>query len=353
VPLQVTYRAKQFLIPERFISMSQEQAKQFIEEATQSLQNSQFDQALSLIDQAIALNEKDTEAHVLRGITLASLNQPQAAEEAFRKAILLAPYNAKAYYNLGVLKYSQGDKHEAMSMATEAVKIDGRHSGAKELITRIERETNPNVGVATGTPQPSIIDPLAPLAPNAPPPGTGMVGGPPPGTGVPTAPAATPPGGIIEPTKPSAAPPTRQEVPAGVPPGGSPPQGQYIRPGYEPQNAGGHAMPWVGNMGATWATIGWIIAVVGLGVFVVSLIMVLPAITLAMNNPQAARTAPQPGSPILTILGWGLNLAGLGWMIVDLVDRRGNMLWLLLGVPCCCLPWLTLPIYMLAGRKRI
>jgi hypothetical protein len=40
-------------------------------------------------------------------------------------------------------------------------------------------------------------------------------------------------------------------------------------------------------------------------------------------------------------------------MVLDLNHRKGNMLWLIMQIPCSCcgLGWLTLPIYLLFGRK--
>src|ERR1019366_2120293 len=63
--------------------MANEQAKAFVDQATQSLQNSQFQQALELVDQAIAIEPGASDSHVLRGICLSQLGQPDAATEAF------------------------------------------------------------------------------------------------------------------------------------------------------------------------------------------------------------------------------------------------------------------------------
>src|SRR5688572_28332388 len=118
--------------------MSEEQAKQFLDQATQSLQSGQFQQALELVDQSIALKGDDAEAHILRGIALSQTGQPDVATESFRKAISLSHNNPKAYYNLAVHLYSRGQKSESIEMAREAVRLDTKHAGARDLVTRIE-----------------------------------------------------------------------------------------------------------------------------------------------------------------------------------------------------------------------
>ena len=71
--------------------MSQDQVKQFIDQASQSIQSGQFEGALQLIDQALALSPNDADAHILRGICLSQTGQPIAATDAFNRAITLDP----------------------------------------------------------------------------------------------------------------------------------------------------------------------------------------------------------------------------------------------------------------------
>jgi hypothetical protein len=355
--------------------MSQDQAKQFIEQASQSLQSGQVEQALALIEQALALNDRDSEAHILRGICLAQTNRPQEAGDAFKHAIGLSPYNAKAYYNLAVHYYSLGQKHEALNMANEAVGVDPRHSSAKELVARINAEmravsqagpginqgvtpppTNPADALG-GMSTPPQQSPQAPMAPPqggmTPPPGSMA---PPSGMGQPQQPAPTPPGGVIEPQRPVQQP---GQMP---PPGGPyPPQGPgqypqgapYMRPGYEsgPQ----HSLEFVEKMGGKWVAIAWTIVAAWWGSIALSLIMDGPRIMAAM---QAATSggAPSPesmagGNPILNILGYAVLFGAWIWMILDTIDRKGNWLWFVGMVICCCCGFIILPIYLLAGRK--
>src|SRR5580704_6801854 len=150
--------------------MANEQAKAFIDQATQSLQNSQFQQALDLVDQAIAIEPKASDSYVLRGICLSQLGQPDAATEALRKAIMLSPYNAKAYYNLAVHLNGLGNKKEACELAREAVGVDPRHAAAKQLLLQLEAElSGPASGpTGVGPDSSSMYDPTSeqPKAPD-------------------------------------------------------------------------------------------------------------------------------------------------------------------------------------------
>jgi tetratricopeptide (TPR) repeat protein len=317
--------------------MSQEQAKQFIEQATQSLQSGQHQQALELLDQAIEMAPNDSEAYVLRGIALAHSNQGQAATESFRRAITLSPYNAKAYYNLAVHQYAQGNKVEALEMAREAAKIDTRHGGARTLITQIENEMLPQAPAAEKLPG-SPMDPLSAPREQGPEQGPQRPSAPPPGTGDPLGPR--PPSGPYQPPQPTSPPP------AGPYPGGPP-----LRSGYETPE---HSLAFVKNMGGAWTAIGWFLAVANLMVLAGSLIVMWPVIQEAMANPQAAeQMQSSPGMMMINVL-WLVSLVGIvGWTIFDLIDRRGNFLWLLPNILCsCCLfGWIALPIYLLAGRN--
>lgn len=299
--------------------MSEEQAKQFLEQATQSLQSGQFQQALDLIDQSIALKDGDSEAHVLRGIALSQLSQPDQATEAFRKAIMQGPYNVKAYFNLAVHYFALGQKAEALEMAHSAVRIDPKHAGARDLIIRIEGETQAaNAFQPPTTPDPSRIgDPLAPPVEG---------GAPAPG---PSAPYQQP-----------------------VPPGG------YTRPGYE--TSGTQSLQFVANMGKTWDAIGWGLIITSLVVLVASVALFFPIYAEMFRNPENIQQMSTMGmgggalSMVLQIVSWLASLGSLVWMILELTNRRGNWLWLLPYILCCCcgFHWVVMGIYLLAGRQK-
>jgi tetratricopeptide (TPR) repeat protein len=320
--------------------MSDEQAKQFLEQATQSLQSGQFQQALELADQAIALKDSD-EAQILRGIAWSQLGQPDAATEALRRAISLGPHNPKAYYNLAVHYFSQGRKPEALEMAKEAVRLDTKHAGARDLVARIEAESQP-----ASTVQAPRIDDLT-------------TGG---STSMPGVPGVTGPieglGAGPEAPRPGPAPGEPYQAPMATPPGG------YQRPGYDTSNE--HSLQFVGNMGATWYTIGWIIIFIALAIDVVAIVRVAgmwDQIMQAAQDPAAAQRINQQMwgnnviATVLQLVSYATTLGGLVWMILELTDRRGNWLWLLPYIlVCCCTCGLMQPvvhaIYILAGRPK-
>ncbi|MFQ3588120.1 MAG: tetratricopeptide repeat protein [Fimbriimonadaceae bacterium] len=335
--------------------MSQEQAKQFVDQAVQSIQGGQFAQALELLNQAVELHPENSDAHVLKGVALSQLKQPDAAVEAFRKAIMLSPYNVKAYFNLAVHYYGVGEKLRAEEMAREAVRVDPRHAGARDLLNRIESERTPTeVGVRTTEPDPQhpsdpavtpppgteyppkaevprpteTPSPSAPPSMGAPPLGTGMA--PPPGS------AGSSPGGYVP--------------PAGTAPGG------YYRPGYEHPQV--HSLNFVENMGAGWTKAGWGLAIVGTIIFVISFIMTIAmwgTIMSSANQPPdfSSMFGGNALTMVLSLVGWLVQIATLVWMVLELADRRGNWMWMLPFTLCCCcgLQGPVVMIYLLKGRE--
>lgn len=332
--------------------MINEQAKAFLDQATQSLQNSQFQQALELVDQAIALDPKASDAQVLRGICLSQLGQPDAATEAFRKAIMLSPYNAKAYYNLAVHQNSLGNKKEAAELAREAVGVDPRHNAAKQLLMQLEAEIAGPAHMPSGTHE-TPVDPEHPFIQHSHNPGAQDLPG-----QAPAAPGHESPG-----APPAAAHPPQAGAAAGPPPGASPysqpaasqfsPQG-YTRPGYD-QPA--HSLPWVGNMGTAWTTIGWVLAVITFVLFAAQIATGWSAFQSALAagaNNVGTNYNGMMASP-LGLIDLFARLACVFWIVFDVIDRRANWGWvvalIILGC-CCCLPFVILPIYLATSRRE-
>lgn len=336
--------------------MSEEQVKQFVDQATQSLQGGNFEEALNLVEQAIALDERYSEAYVLKGIALSQLSRPDEATAAFRNAILHGPYNAKAYFNLAVHYYALGQEVQAEEMAREAVRIDPKHGGARELVSRIESGRKPQSGVGVG--QASNPFPGDPLAdPSAPPPGTGGPMGPPPSQ--PSAPQPPAAAASEQPSAPQQPYGSAPQQPYGAPqqPYGAAPTPQgYYRPGYENTNV--HSLTFVANMGKTWDTIGIVLSVAMLIVFVISMAMSMSMFTQIMQNPQSFQNNPNlfagGGNMIVSFIYYPVMLASWVWLIMDIVDRRSNWLWVLPYFICCCcsLQGVVQLIYIFKGRNN-
>lgn len=288
--------------------MSAEQAKGFLDQATQSIQGGMFTQAIDLIDQAIALDPNNAEAYLLKGVAMAQTNQPDAATEAFQKAIMIQPTNPKAFFNLAVHQSRTGNKTSALDAAREALRLDPAHAGARELVGQLEQE----LGLAR------TADPM--LKEDAPP-----------------VQAVQNPYANQNPYA-SQNPYTQQNAP-------------YYREGYGPS---AHSVAFVERMGATWTTIGWVLVGIWVLIFLISMItsgpQIIEAMQQAMRNPNA-QPPMQQGNLFLQVLSWINTLAALIWMIIDIADRRGNWLWLVLFICCCCCAPIQ-AIYMAAGRKN-
>jgi hypothetical protein len=165
---------------------------------------------------------------------------------------------------------------------------------------------------------------------------------------------------MVQPT-----PPRPEVAPLSPPPSGGPqppysppqaPPGGYYREGYEPTSV--HSLPFVEKMGKAWVGIGWAIALASAVCMVLFIVFFGSMFSMAMNNPNEFRAQQEAiqGTPMnmaISALFWSSLLGGILFMVFDLIDRRGNFLWLIPQVICgCCFStWLILPIYLLAGRK--
>lgn len=74
-----------------------------------------YDEAVVVLDSALAIDPKYAEAHYIRGLCLAQLNNIDGAEEEFRTTVKLDEKHAMAYYNLGYWKDVRGNKQGALA----------------------------------------------------------------------------------------------------------------------------------------------------------------------------------------------------------------------------------------------
>jgi hypothetical protein len=284
-----------------------EQVNQFLAEATQSIQAGQFQTALELANQAISLDNSNSEAYLIRGIALSQTGQPDAATDAFQESLRLNPSNPKGYFNLAVHYYQQGKKDLSLEATRQAMNLDPSHTGARELAARIEQE----LGLQT-----------------SPPVGSPNVGS------------------------------QTQENPYTQNPYGQNPYGaEYKRSDSEYYATQQNSIQFVENMGQNWVTLGYIIVLIGAINCVVSIFTMGPMINELMQNANNPNFNPESvafrTNPIMQLLGYAGALGSLLWICMDLANRRGQWLWLLpYIISCCCgLQWLVQLIYMLTGRK--
>lgn len=71
------------------------------------LNEKKYDEALALIDQAIAANPQNAQYYVIKGILLEQDEIKGDAKGAYAKAVELDPYNAQAQYNYGRMFYNE------------------------------------------------------------------------------------------------------------------------------------------------------------------------------------------------------------------------------------------------------
>ncbi|HWA84198.1 MAG TPA: tetratricopeptide repeat protein [Fimbriimonadaceae bacterium] len=137
-----------------------QQARQLIDQAEVAIRADNPQYALELLRQSILYNGKDADAYILLGIALAQTKMPADAENAFKKAVRLAPDSVKARYNLAVHQYTEGQVRAALENARKACEIDTLHAGSKSLVAKIEAELGLQPGeqpktTAAGNPTPA------------------------------------------------------------------------------------------------------------------------------------------------------------------------------------------------------
>ncbi len=126
------------------------------------------------------------------------------------------------------------------------------------------------------------------------------------------------------------------------------PASYAYRPGYEVEQV--HTIPALGKIVRLWTGIGWFL--VCLSVITVGFASYAGIQALASTDPVQAFGAASV-YPMLK----GFYLVGIFatvlYGVVDIVDRRGNGMWLIILVlfPLMCLGWIGLPLYMTGGRK--
>lgn len=97
----------------------------------------QYEQATTLFGQAIYLNDSDAEYHYCYGMSLFRNKKMKVAEEAFRKAVQLDPYNSKYVTELGYMYLELGFKARAKNTFEKALKYNPSDERALEGIRRI------------------------------------------------------------------------------------------------------------------------------------------------------------------------------------------------------------------------
>jgi spermidine synthase len=96
----------------------------------------EFDEALRLAREAVAMDSHNAAAQNLLGAINASMGRKEAARESFEAALRLNPADASTYTNLGMLALESGDRRGAAALFIEALSLDPQSAAAREGLAR-------------------------------------------------------------------------------------------------------------------------------------------------------------------------------------------------------------------------
>ncbi len=256
-------------------------AKESIWRSTTALQSGNLEEAKRHAEIAIELDAGSAEAFSLYGVILTRTREDEAATDAFRKAFMLQPNEARHSYNLAAHLYARGDEQGAADMLRQSLNASPGNMMAGSLKDRMAKPR---------TQEPVELD-------------------------LP---------GIVE------------------------HQGEAV----ESQDA--HALKFMRDMEVPWTATGW--AFVILGYIVVLMLIVFNPFVLPVGQGADAglpTLSPKP-SGIVTMFLWVMSgVLSFFWMLVDVVDRKMKLVWLVPMVACCSCGFYAAPhtLYMLMRRK--
>ena len=106
------------------------------QEAVESYQHKQYDEALSLAGQALQADGNNPAYLHLHGVILASLRRLDSAEDDFRRAVALAPDQPVYALDLGALLHNERKYADAVPVLTRAVDLAPENLIARMLLAR-------------------------------------------------------------------------------------------------------------------------------------------------------------------------------------------------------------------------
>lgn len=275
--------------------MSSETSSELLRGARAAIQVEHVETALNLAERALNIAPRNAEGLMLLGVCKSLLGENEEATQALRKSVALDGTNAEAWYNLGQHYYSVGQTSEAARCAKESLALDPTNRQAEALLHELNEASDdrgplPDYYVVPEVPEEAKahLDALYEMA---------------------------------------------REKPV-------------------------HSLAWVDKLGQTWTHIAY--AVLGVTTaceFVTMYLnythvkdMILKGGVLNSDSIFKIFAASQ-GSGLVQILSLVATLGKIAlviWLVCDILDRRSNWWFLLL---CLCLPaWISMPIYIFAGR---
>lgn len=282
--------------------------------AAEHLQAQRWQEALREADLALETEPDLLDALLYRGIALSRLGAYETSKEAFQRAIAVAPYNAKAHYNLAVHYHANAQLDAARASLQEALRIDPKYQEAAALSRQLASEAPAEEPTPTEpTPTEAAREPQRPY-------GSGTYS--------------------QDPTKPTGW-------------GYSQPRPDQI--------------PAIGTMGRWWTGFAWLVALLSFPATLVAWAYLLPLALTSQGDPNKLQSLVQkemtsnPVFALVFISVMALGFAAILWVVVDLFNRRGPWSWLigaaLFGVAghLCCfscgMPYIFLPLYLLLRRN--
>src|SRR5215475_5162025 len=103
-------------------------------EAVENYQRKQYDQALTLAEQALQANGNNPACLHLYGAILASVGRFASAEEYLRKAAAISPDQPLFTYELGALLHNERKYAEAVPVLTRAVELSPENLTARMML---------------------------------------------------------------------------------------------------------------------------------------------------------------------------------------------------------------------------
>ena len=99
--------------------------------------------AVASLEQAVAADPNDYEAHLYLGAAYGQVGKQMEAINVLTKAVQLQPANAQARYNLGIAMEGSGYREQAQTALEQAVQLQPDYAKAQEALTRLRGGSGP------------------------------------------------------------------------------------------------------------------------------------------------------------------------------------------------------------------
>jgi Flp pilus assembly protein TadD len=121
------------------------------------------DQAIALLQEALAHDSRHAEAHALLGVAYTQKGMVNEGVQSLRTAVSFDPNNVSARLNLAAALQRAGRLHDAISELSEVLRIDLNNPKAQEMMNAIQAQLQ-----GRAAPTPARPAPPAPAAPRPP-----------------------------------------------------------------------------------------------------------------------------------------------------------------------------------------